>query len=119
MSKFLKLSTAFLIAVGLTFGLELLFALIVKTFGLTSNVIRPINQVIKAVSILAAVFIGVDEKGLTFGALLGLFYGIVLGVVFGLIGGNLAFDLWFFIDLLFCLLVGGIGGVLGVNLKNK
>lgn len=119
MGKFLRFVSGLTLAVALTFLLELLFALIVKTFGLTSVVIRPVNQVVKAVCILVAVFIGISEKGFILGGVTGVVYSVILTVVFGLIADNLALNLSFLLELIFGFLVGGIGGVLSVNLKNK
>ncbi len=119
MKKFIAFLTGFVVAVALTLGLELLFALIVKACGLDSNVIRPVNQVIKAICILVAVFLGVREKGIVFGAIMGLTYSVATNIIFGLIGGNLAFDISFFLDLLFGSIIGLIGGIIRTNLKSN
>lgn len=111
--------SAIVVSVSLTLGLLLLFALLVKCFSLSSAVIRPVNRVIKAAGVLTGIFISVKEKGIAAGAVLGLTYGLITNVIFGLIGGSLALNASFFMDLLFCLIVGIIGGVLCVNLKNK
>lgn len=119
MGKFLRFISGLAVSVALTFLLELLFALIVKSFGLTSATIRPVNQVVKAVCILVATFIGVTEKGFILGGVAGVIYSVILTVVFGLIADNLALNLSFLLEIIFGILVGGIGGVLSVNLKNK
>lgn len=119
MKKIIAFLFGVVVAVALTLGLLLLFSLIVKIFSLPSAVIRPVNQVVKAAGVLVAIFMSVKDKGITSGGIIGLLYGVITNLVFGLIGGSFAVDLSFFIDLLFCLIVGIIGGVLCVNLKNK
>lgn len=107
------------VSVAITLGLLLLFSLVVKTFSLPSAVIRPVNQVVKAAGVLVAIFISVKDKGITSGGIIGLLYGVTTNLVFGLIGGSFTVDLGFLLDLCFCLIVGIIGGILCVNLKNK
>lgn len=119
MKKIVSFLFGVVVSVAITLGLLLLFSLFVKIFSLPSTVIRPVNQVVKAAGVLAAIFMSVKDKGITSGAVIGLLYGLTTNVVFGLIGDSFAVNLSFFVDLLFCSIVGGIGGVLCVNLKNK
>ena len=97
----------------------LIFALIVKATGLSSGVIKPINQVIKVICLMVAILISVSEKGIIFGSIIGAIYSIITSLIFGVIGKNLAINLWFFVDILFLIIVGAIGGILVTNLKNK
>ncbi len=118
MKKFIGFLTGLIVGIALTLGLELLFALIVKWTGIGASVIRPINQVIKAICILVAVFLGVKEKGILFGSLTGFCYSLITNIIFGLIGGNLILDLSFFLDILFGIIIGLISGVIKTNLKS-
>lgn len=98
----------------------LVFALIIKFVGITDNLIVPINQVIKVVSI----FIGVNfalkncyNKGFVKGALIGLFYTLVAYILFSAMSKNFIFNLSLLNDLVFGTIIGAICGVIVVNLK--
>lgn len=95
----------------------LLFALIVKVANLSSSVIKPVNQFIKAISLFLGCFFSVKAgKGLIKGAIVGIVYTVFIYVLFSLIGGN-AFKTGFFIDLIAGALIGALSGVISVNVK--
>ena len=95
----------------------LLFALIVKVANLSSSVIKPVNQFIKAISLFLGCFFSVKAgKGLIKGAIVGIVYTVFIYVLFSLIGGN-AFKAGFFIDLIAGALIGVLSGIISVNVK--
>lgn len=96
----------------------LVFALVVKIALLQSSVIKPVNCFIK----ILAVFIGCmfslrGKNGYLKGMLVGLIGTVVIFATFSLIGGELSFGVPFFIDLAFGLILGGVFGIVAVNIK--
>lgn len=100
----------------------LIFAFILKFADISDGAIRPINQIIKGISILVGVFVAmrkVDKMGLVGGLLIGLFYTIIAFVVFSILDGNFSFNLTLLNDLLFGGIMGAICGIIAVNVKRR
>lgn len=111
-----------LIATAISLILILIFAFIIKIIGISDNLISPINQVIKTISILIGIIFALkdkQEKGLICGVVTGLIYTIIAFVVFSILNGCFAFDKSLFNDILFGAIAGAICGILIVNLKHK
>ena len=107
-----------LCAVMTTLISVLIFAFIVKFALLGNGVIKAVNQFIKIISILlgCAFFIR-GNLGLVKGVVLGLLSTTITYLLFWFFGGNAPFNLSFLIDLIFTAIVGGISGILAVNMK--
>lgn len=108
------------VAAAVIFSLAavLLFALIIKLFSLPSSVITPVNQAIKVLSVLLSSLVFIrGNKGFLKGILLGLFAVAATYFVFAAIGGGANFSWKFFVELLFGGIVGGIGGIIAVNVR--
>ena len=87
---------------------------------MSETLIKPINQVIKVLSILIGVLFVTKkdkQKGLVKGLVIGFLYTILAFVVFSILNGQFKFDFTILIDLVFGLLTGAICGVIGVNVK--
>ena len=100
----------------------LIFAFILKFASVSDKAIRPINQIIKGVSVLIGVFVAmrkVDKMGLVGGLLIGLVYTILAFVVFSILDGNFEFNLTLLNDLLFGGIMGAICGIIAVNVKKR
>ena len=111
-----------LVAVCVSLVLVLLFAFLLKFTNIPESTIKPVNQVIKGLSILIGVFVGLrksKELGLVSGLLIGFIYTIVAFVIFSILGGVFAFDLTFLTDILFAAVMGAICGIICVNLKKS
>lgn len=66
----------------------LIFALVIKSFSFPDAVIKPVNVIIKTLSVFTGVFFSVKgEKGLIKGAITGLLSVLVASLVFAIIGG--------------------------------
>ena len=111
-----------LVAVCVSLVLVLLFAFLLKFTNIPESAIKPVNQVIKGLSILIGVFVGLKrskELGLVSGLLIGFIYTIVAFIIFSILGGIFAFDLTFLTDILFGAVMGAICGIICVNLKKS
>ena len=96
----------------------LVFALVIKITVLSSNAVKTVNQFIKILAVFLGCVVAVRaEKGLIKGALIGVISNFTIYLVFSTLGGVSIFTLSFLIDTIFLLIVGGITGVIAVNLK--
>ena len=98
----------------------LLFALCLKFTGISENLITPINQVIKGVSIFLGVFLALKSEnkyGLVCGLLIGFLFTILAFFTFSILSGSFDFSKTFFTDMIFGAIIGGICGIICVNLK--
>ena len=99
-----------------------IFAFCLRFLNISVDLIKPINQAIKILSIVIGVFVGfknVKEMGLITGFLVGVLYTALAFVVFSLLNGGFTFETSIINDLLFGGIAGGIAGVVAVNFKKK
>ncbi len=96
----------------------LLFSVVVKVATLSASVIKVVNQFIKILSVFIGCFWSV-RGGL--GYLKGLIVGggatLLTYLMFALLGGAAVFGAGFFVDLLFCVAIGAVSGIVAVNVK--
>lgn len=121
-SNSISVAKGVMVAVCISLVLVLLFAFLLKFTNIPESTIKPVNQVIKGLSILMGVFVGLKRKkelGLVSGLLIGLIYTIAAFLVFSCLGGVFAFDLTLLTDLLFGAVMGAICGIICVNLKKS
>ncbi len=107
-------------AVSITLVLILLFALLLRFTNISDKVIMPVNQVIKVVSIFFGVYSALKyhkEKGWVKGMLIGLTYSVLAFVVFAILSSSINFGWSTLLDVIFGAIVGGIVGVIVVNMK--
>ena len=98
----------------------LLFALLIHFTGLSDGFIMPINQVIKIVSIFVGVFLALKTnkmQGFVKGLLIGLIYTFLAYVLFSILSSTVSVGITSLNDLLFGGLIGGISGIISVNIK--
>ena len=104
-----------LISVCISLICILVFAFIIKLTGMSDGLIKPINQVIKIVSIFIGTFLinkKQANKKLLNGVIVGLFYTIIAFIVFSILNGSFNADFTIIIDALFGGLIGAICGVI-------
>lgn len=100
----------------------LIFAFILRFVALPDSVISPVNQVIKGISILLGTIIGLKkskEMGFVSGILIGFFYTVLAFLTFSAIDRNFEIKMSLLNDILFGAIIGGICGIIAVNLKKK
>lgn len=111
-----------LLAIASTLIMILLFALIIRFFNISDNFIFPINQVIKVISLFLGILIVLKKqgnKGFLKGIFLGMLYYILSTIVFSILQGSFSFRLNNLLDLLLTILIGGIIGIIVVNIKKR
>lgn len=99
--------------------LIIIFALCIKWFTLKDTVITPINMVIKTVSIFLGMLILLKERknGLAKGVIFGALYSLLAFIIFSLLLGSFSFGINMLVDFIFCAIVGGLSGIILVNIK--
>lgn len=98
----------------------LVFAFVIKLTGMSDGLVKPINQVIKIISILVGTIFAVKkskQKSLVCGIFVGLLYTIIAFVVFSLLNGGFSFSTSLLIDIVFGILIGAICSVIAKSLQ--
>lgn len=111
-----------LIALSISLIAICIFAFVLRFCDLSEEVIKPVNQIIKIVSVLVGAYIGMKgckEMGLITGFFIGLLYTLLAFVVFSLLNGAFNFNSSLINDLIFGGIAGGISGILAVNFRKK
>lgn len=111
-----------LVALSISLILICIFAFLLRFFDISTDLIRPINQIIKIVSVLIGSFVSlksVNEMGLITGFIIGVLYTIISFLVFSLLNGSLSINASLVNDLLFGGLAGAISGVIAVNIFGR
>ena len=106
-------------ALAFSLALILVFALLLRFFNIDVSFVMPINQAIKILSILLGVFIGLKgnkSKGFIKGVLIGILYAMLAYFIFGILSLKFNFSLSMLIDIVACSIIGGISGIIGVNI---
>jgi len=111
-----------LIALSISLVCICIFAFLLRFFDINTSFIKPINQIIKILSIvIGTVFSLKDlkEMGLITGFIIGVLYTLFAFFVFSLLNGSLSFTPSIINDLLFSGIAGSIAGVFVVNIFGK
>lgn len=91
----------------------------VKLLNLSQAGIKTVNQFIKTLAIfLGCIFSVKQNAGLLKGIFVGVIFALIIHLIFGLMGSFFNSGS-FFIDLLFCAIIGAISGIISVNIKRK
>jgi len=110
-----------LISVSLSLIMILLFALFINFFNVSEKVILPINQVIKIISIFVGSMCAFSRynrsNGFIKGMLIGIIYTILAYSIFSILAGQMSFSITSITDMLFGGIIGGICGIIAVNIK--
>lgn len=116
---FLSLLKGVFVAILFSLLLLLIFSMLIKLFSITDGVIKPVNQVIKIVSIFFACKISIrtNSKGLLKGAGIGLLLAILYFLIFSLFNLSFEIGLSFLIECVFMTIIGGILGIIVVNIR--
>lgn len=121
-SLFLVVLKGSLVSLAVSLVGILIFAFFIKYVAIPTGAIKPINQVIKGISLLVGTFIALkktDKMGLVIGLLIGFSYTILSFVVFSILDGNFEFSKTLANDFLFGGIIGAICGVIAVNFRKK
>ena len=109
-----------LASVLISLAFVLVFTLIIQLFSLPMNVVKPVNQVFKIISIVAGGLIFIrGEKGLVKGLIYGVIAVLLTYLLFGLISLSLSISWKLIIEIVLGAAAGGITGIIAVNIKKN
>ena len=110
---------AVLLSLGVSFLSAVVFAVVLRSTSWGENVIYPVNQILKTVSIAVGVLVFVrGEKGWLKGGFAGLLFTALSYLAFSSLGGDFSLSWLIFLELSIAFLVGAVSGILAVNLKS-
>ena len=111
-----------LIALSISLIAICIFAFVLRFCDISEEVIKPVNQIIKIVSVLIGAYIGMKgckEMGLITGFFIGLLYTVLAFIVFSLLNGGFVFNSSIINDIIFGGIAGGISGILAINFSKR
>ena len=98
----------------------LILALLIRTNLMSDGAVKLINQFVKVLAIFVGCYASLrGEKGLIKGIVAGIFGVLITFLVFALISGSMTLGFSFVWDIIFGVLVGGLSGIVAVNLKKE
>ncbi|MDE6001585.1 MAG: TIGR04086 family membrane protein [Clostridia bacterium] len=105
-------------AIILSLLLVLIFTLIIQLFSLPTGAVKPVNQVIKILSIIGGGLIFIrGDKGWLKGIIYGVAAVLITYLLYGLIAHSLSISWKFAIEILIGAAAGAITGIIAVNIK--
>ena len=101
------------VSVLVTLVFVLVFAFILNVSNLSENIIKPVNQIIKLLSVFTGCFFAVrSDKFFAKGGLIGLLSAILSVLLFAIIAGGTSSLLAVGIDVICAFVIGGLSGVI-------
>ena len=116
---FKEIIVSTIVALVVSIILILLFALVIRLFGIPEDAIRPVNIVIKAISIFLGIFVGIKNSGAVAlkGIFIGLLYYLISFLLFSTLSGNFSIENIKIVDVIFVIIAGVIGSIVKVAIK--
>ena len=98
----------------------LIFALVLYLFSIPNEAVKPVNCLIKVLSVFIGCFFSINgDKGLIKGLIYGGIITVVCYLFFALLSGVFCLGVSFLWELLLGLTVGAVAGIVTVNKKNN
>ncbi len=109
---------AVLLSLAISILSAVVFAVILRAAPLGEEVIYPVTQAFKGVSIaIGTLVFARGEKGWLKGGLVGLFFTALSYLAFSALGGDFSLSWLILLELAIALAVGALSGILAVNVK--
>lgn len=108
-----------IVALMVSLGLVVIFALVLKWFDLSDSIITPITFVIKYLSVIVGSLIAIkgESKGLIKGGVFGMLYTGLAFAVFSFLSNSFSLDLTTLLDFVSSIILSSIVGIIKVNKK--
>lgn len=119
-SSFLSVLKGTFWAISMSLICVLIFAFVIKFTSISENLITPINQVIKIVSILFGAYVmskKLRANGWLWGLILGAMYTLLAFVIFSILNGQFDVNISLLNDLIFGSIIGLIAGIITFAIK--
>lgn len=111
-----------ILAIIITIIFLLVFSLVLTYTNIPEKTMLPVITIVTAISILVGSIISVskiEKKGIINGALVGLIYILTIYIISSISKGNFEITINSAILIISAILAGMLGGIIGVNIKNK
>lgn len=121
-SNFVRIIKGSILSIILTIICLLIFSLILAYTNIPEKTMIPVITVVTAISILAGSIISVskiEKKGIINGALVGLIYILTIYIISSIAKGNFGITINSIILIASAIIAGMLGGIIGVNIKNR
>lgn len=109
-----------LLSVIMSLILLFILSIILALTSVKENIINVAIIFIASISILISAFLAskkIKQKGIVYGSGVGLFYMIILYLISSIMNANFGLTIETIFMILFGIIGGAVGGILGVNLK--
>lgn len=115
-----QIAKAVAAAVIISLAFVLAFTLVIQLFSIPTSVVKPINQVLKILSIAAGGLIFIrGGRGLIKGAIYGVIAVVVTYFLYAAIAGAISFSWKFLVELIIGGAAGAVSGIIAVNIKSR
>lgn len=121
-SNFVRIIKGSILSIILTIICLLIFSLILAYTNIAEKTMIPVITAVTAISILAGSIISVskiEKKGIINGALVGLIYILTIYIISSIAKGNFGITINSIILIASAIIAGMLGGIIGVNIKNR
>ena len=119
-SSIVNIIKGIILSYGISLLLLFIFSVLLTYTSISESMIPPVILVITIISIIIGSSISsskIRKNGLINGGLIGFFYIIALYLISSLMQTGFALNLYSILMIVFSILSGMIGGIVGVNLK--
>ena len=121
-SNFVRIIKGSILSIILTIICLLIFSLILAYNNIQEKTMIPVITAVTAISILAGSIISVskiEKKGIINGTLVGLIYILTIYIISSIAKGNFEITINSIILIASAIIAGMLGGIIGVNIKNR
>ena len=121
-SNFVRIIKGSILSLILTIICLLIFSLILAYTNIPEKTMIPVITAVTAISILAGSIISVskiEKKGIINGTLVGLIYILTIYIISSIAKGNFEITINSIILIASAIIAGMLGGIIGVNIKNR
>lgn len=121
-SNFVRIIKGSILSIILTIICLLIFSLILAYTNIPEKTMIPVITAVTAISILAGSIISVskiEKKGIINGALVGLIYILTIYIISSIAKGKFGITINSIILIASAIIAGMLGGIIGVNIKNR
>lgn len=119
---FITLLKGTLTSISMCLVLVLIFAFILRFIAIPDSAIKPINQIIKCLSILFGSFMALKKNkqmGLITGLIVGILFTVISFLVFSLLDGHIELSKTLVNDIFFGAVIGAICGIIAVSVGKR
>lgn len=119
-SNLIKIIKGSMTSMLITLIFLLIFSIVLTFTTVKENTIKPVIIVISTISVLIGTSLNtmkLKKNGIINGGAIGLIYILTIYILSSLTGSGFKLNVYSFIMIIFSIIAGMIGGIIGINLK--